>query len=116
MGAPRMTQRDKWLKRPCVIRYRLWKDKIRSLVGELPPASQIARLSWVAYFSPPASWSKKKRNEAIGELHRGKPDRDNIDKAILDALFKEDSAIASGSIEKRWDICERVEIEIEIIR
>lgn len=36
-------------------------------------------------------------------LHRAKPDRDNIDKALLDALFNDDSGIASGLIEKRWD-------------
>ena len=41
--------------------------------------------------------------EMAGALHRAKPDRDNIDKAILDALFTDDSGIAAGHLEKRWD-------------
>lgn len=112
IGAPRMTRRDKWKQRPCVLRYRDWKDKARKAAGALPPTNEIESLSWVAYFSPPVSWSKKKRDAAIGTAHRQKPDRDNIDKAILDALFDEDSGIAKGTIEKRWDIAERLEVTI----
>ncbi len=113
VGAPRMTRRDKWKKRPCVLRYFAWRDAARLAAGKLPEAEQIFTLSWKAFFSPPVSWSKKKRTAAIGTLHRKKPDRDNVDKAILDALFLEDSAIAYGTIEKRWDTAERIEIEIE---
>lgn len=112
IGAPRMTQRDRWKKRPVVLRYFAWRDKAREAAGELPPAEQIESLSWVAYFSPPVSWSKKKRTAVLGQLHRAKPDRDNIDKAILDALFEKDQNIAKGSVEKRWDVYERLEITI----
>jgi len=113
VGAPRMTQQDKWKQRPCVMRYRAWKDAARLAAGQLPDANSVMRLSWVAYFSPPPSWSAKKRHLAYGTLHRSRPDRDNVDKAVLDALFSEDSAIASGTIEKRWGVAERIEIEIE---
>jgi len=113
IGAPRMTQRDKWKQRPCVMKYRAWKDKAREVAGELPPADQIERVSWVAVFTPPASWSKKRRAAVIGTLHRNKPDRDNIDKALLDALFPEDQAIAAGTIEKRWGIAEGLTVTIE---
>jgi len=68
----------------------------------------------VAYFTPPQSWSKKKRAAAIGTLHRSKPDRDNIDKGILDAMFEEDAGIASGTIEKRWAENSRIEITIDV--
>ena len=50
---------------------------------------------------------------AIGNLHRLAPDRDNIDKALLDALFPQDKAIAMGHIEKRWDWEPRMEVTIE---
>jgi Holliday junction resolvase RusA-like endonuclease len=51
----------------------------------------------------PKSWSKKRRDAERGQLHRSKPDRDNIDKAILDTLYpKSDSGIARGSLEKLW--------------
>ena len=42
----------------------------------------------------------------MDRLHRSKPDRDNIDKAVLDVLFAGstggDSGIARGTVEKRW--------------
>lgn len=113
MGKPRMTQRDKWAKRPAVMRYRAWADLARLHARGLPDATQIKSLSWSAYFAPPKSWSRKRAQEAIGELHRAKPDRDNIDKAVLDALFREDSGIAAGYLEKRWDVESRLVITIE---
>ena len=114
IGKPRMTRQDKWQQRPRVMRYREWCDTARKVAGELPPADQIASLSWVAYFAPPKSWSKKRREAAIGTLHRQTPDRDNIDKAVLDCFFKEDSGIAAGSIEKRWGLVARLEIVVTV--
>ena len=114
VSKPRMTQSDKWKKRPCVMRYRAWADKARSIVGELPPTDQIASLDWIAYFEPAVSLSAKKRAALIGHPHRNRPDRDNIDKAILDALFVNDSGIARGVIQKLWGESSRVEITITL--
>jgi len=114
VGAPRMTVRDKWKKRPCVMRYREWKDLARRCAGVLPEANQILSLSWTAYFEPAASWSRKRRLSAIGTIHRAKPDRDNIDKAVLDSLFKEDSGIGVGSIAKYWSGFARLEVVIVV--
>jgi len=115
IGKPRMTQRDKWAQRPAVMRYREWADGLRSLFCKpLPPADQVKSLSWTATFAPPASWSKKKRVAMMGMPHRNKADRDNIDKAILDALFKDDAGIASGHIEKVWGWENRLEILVEL--
>lgn len=111
-----MTRRDKWLDPPraCVARYRAWRDGARAVAAQhdIPPPEKIRALNWVAYYAPPKSWSKKRRQEVIGHLHRSRPDRDNIDKAVLDALFDEDSAIAAGCIVKRWSLTERLEIII----
>jgi Holliday junction resolvase RusA-like endonuclease len=118
IGKPRMTQRDKWKQRPCVMRYRAWADRLRAMAGQfgtgpLPPAEAVVSLSWLAQFEPPKSWSKKKRVAAIGGLHRSKPDRDNIDKGVLDALYPGgDSGIAMGEIEKRWHWMSGIEIRI----
>lgn len=115
IGKPRMTQRDKWAKRDCVVAYRNWADHARLMahaVGGVPDVARITDVSWVARFEPPKSTSKKRRAELIGTLHRVKPDRDNIDKAILDALFKEDQGIASGTIKKVW--AEESSLEITI--
>src|SRR5688572_7856631 len=87
VGQPRMTRRDKWKRRPCVMRYRAWADSARIAAGVLPDPSKVISFDWKAFFPPPDSWSKKRRAEAIGKPHRSSPDRDNIDKAILDALF-----------------------------
>lgn len=114
-GKPRMTRRDKWAQRECVMRYRDWCDRVRQIAnGDIPAAESVAELNWAAFFAPPKSWSKKRRVAAIGTLYREKPDRDNIDKAILDCLFQQDKAIAVGRIEKRWDWHARLEIEIVV--
>lgn len=112
IGKPRMTQRDKWKKRPCVMRYRDWADVARIHAGDVPKPDRIESLDWTAYFAPPQSWSKKRRAAALGTLHRSKPDRDNIDKSVLDVLFPDDSGIASGHIRKVWGVPERIEIVI----
>lgn len=109
MGKPRMTQRDKWKKRKAVLKYHAFKDQLRICVNLTPnlraafDGGNITTLSWTAYLPLPASWTKSKKAAMAGTLHRAKPDRDNIDKAIMDALFADDSGIASGTIEKRWD-------------
>lgn len=112
VSAPRMTQQDKWMKRPCVVRYREWSNEAKRIAGDLPDPSRIESLSWSAYFEPSESWPKKKRVASVGTLHRFKPDRDNLDKAVLDSLFKNDAAIARGSISKWWDWTPRLEVEI----
>jgi len=109
MGKPRMTRRDRWAKRPCVIRYWEYKDKIKDAVNghaelsQLIAANAIIGLSWTAYFTMPKSWSKKKKDEYRGQLHTSKPDRDNVDKGIMDAIFAKDEIIAHGAICKKWD-------------
>lgn len=54
----------------------------------------------------PKSWSKKKRMEMDGKYHTQKPDKDNLEKSLYDALtgvaFKDDSAVAVGVTTKRW--------------
>ncbi|NQT40251.1 MAG: RusA family crossover junction endodeoxyribonuclease [Planctomycetes bacterium] len=113
IGKPRMTQRDKWKKRKCVLQYREWCDRVRRLVdGHVPSPELVEDLNWTAYFEPPISWPKKRRVAAMGQRHRKVPDRDNIDKAVLDCLFKNDSAIATGRIEKWWDWRARLEVQI----
>ena len=113
MGKPRMTQRDRWKKRPVVVRYRAWCDELRLHVKGLPETHLIDDFSWTAVIPMPKSWSRKKRTEHCGQIHRSRPDRDNIDKAILDCLFKEDSGIGPGRLDKRWGETGRLTIEIE---
>ena len=100
VGKPRMTQRDKWKKRPCVLRYRAFADELRLKVGPIDRVPYC--VSWSAYIAMPSSWTEERKNKMIGQWHQQKPDRDNIDKAILDALFKDDSTVATGTCQKLW--------------
>jgi Holliday junction resolvase RusA-like endonuclease len=112
IGKPRMTQRDKWAKRPCVERFHSWCDALRAVAGKVPPPESVLSLSWLAVFAMPESWSRKRKEASLGKLHRSKPDRDNIDKGILDCLYKSDSGIARGHIEKRWGTSSSLTIAI----
>jgi Holliday junction resolvase RusA-like endonuclease len=65
----------------------------------------------------PASWSKKKRAELQGALHDGKPDADNVLKAVCDALtdcgvWADDKQVALAFVSKRWSVTPRTEIWI----
>lgn len=61
-----------------------------------------------ATFDIPKSWSKKKRMEASSGLlwHTGKPDGDNVLKALGDGLngvvWKDDSQVAFAKVMKRY--------------
>jgi Holliday junction resolvase RusA-like endonuclease len=118
IGKPSMTQRDKWKKRPCVMRYRAWADRLRAVagpfgIGPLPPAEAVLELSILAQFEPPKSWSKKRQVAMVGAPHQNRPDIDNVAKAAMDALYPRiDSAIARLTVEKRWDWKAGIEITI----
>lgn len=101
VGKPRMTQRDVWAKRPAVLRYREYCDRLRAAAPkfpELPPAV----LEIEAWMPMADSWSAKKKAEMVGKHHRQKFDADNLIKAASDALFKDDSTIWRMVGEKFW--------------
>lgn len=113
--APRMTQRDKWLKprRLCVQRYFDYKDKLRTAILNVPKVPDEVSLE--LWFSMPDSWSEKKKAEMDGKPHRIRPDRDNCDKAVCDALFKEDGAIWRGKQTKRWCFAGQERVEVTLV-
>lgn len=96
---PRQTQRDKWKPSAPVLRYRAFADELRLKARgvELDGAN-------ILFLIPmPKSWSKKQRKEMLGEPHRQKPDLDNLLKSLADALYGDDSHIATlTGLSKRW--------------
>lgn len=95
---PRMTQADRWRKRPPVLRYFAFKDEVKLKKIDLPESHYR-----VTFIIPmPKSWSKKKRSEMDGTPHQQKPDKDNLEKALLDAIFDDDSRVWDGRVTKRW--------------
>ncbi len=86
---PRMTRRDKWSKRPCVMRYRAFCDEVRIRGVKLPDHG--ASIQFV--IPMPKSWSAKKRAAMLGQPHTSTPDLDNYLKALSDAVHQDDSHI-----------------------
>lgn len=112
LGKPRMTRQDVYIKRKPVVRFRAYETRLQAACrGVSQEASQV---SWTAYLSIPKSWSEKKKAAMAGQFHRQKPDRDNIDKGILDALFKSDCGIAAGTLAKFWDDGGGARLEITV--
>ena len=87
---PRMTQRDKWKKRPCVMRYRAFCDLVRMAGISLPMAYHVV------FVLPTAN------RKLWGWTHDRKPDRDNLDKALMDAVLKDDSKHGRALVHKVW--------------
>ena len=109
MGAPRMNRGDAWKKRPVVLRYRAFKDALRAAVGaQSVPDALVCHFT----FPMPPSWSNKKREFMRGKPHRQKPDRDNLEKAVMDALFQDDSGVWRGHQEKRWGDAGRIDLTL----
>lgn len=108
IAKPRMTQRDKWAQRPCVMKYRAYCDEVRAKGIEIPESG-----SHVTFILPmPKSWSKKKRSELAGKEHRQRPDWDNLAKALMDAVLKEDSGVWDIRVTKLWG--DRGQIILEV--
>lgn len=105
---PRMTQRDKWAKRDCVMRYRAFADELRRLAENWPVPESGAHIT---FFLPlRLSYSRKKRMALLNQPHREKPDIDNLAKAFLDALCDDDSYISDLRVSKLWANEGRIEV------
>ena len=101
MGKPRMTRRDKWEKRPPVMRYRAIAKEMQ-LQANLQVYTPYPAIKATIGIKMPKSWSKKKKREKLGTPHQQKPDVDNITKAIMDILCKDDAFIYHIDIKKFW--------------
>lgn len=94
---PRMTRRDKWAKRPCVLRYWAFKDEVRQFGVDYTSDDALLFL-----MPMPKSWSKKRKAAMDGEPHMQTPDCDNLIKAWNDSLYDDDSAIHTICARKIW--------------
>lgn len=120
MGKPRMTQSDRWKtdpnhpnerrrKRPCVVQYHNFQNALLALLSNFEMPSSNYHLKF--FISMPESWSKKKKNEMAGKPHQTRPDKDNLEKAFLDAICKDDSHIWDGRVSKFWGYEGKIIIE-----
>jgi len=101
VAKPRMTQQDKWKKRPCVMKYWDFKEEMLCLAQQMKFTLPDQFL--IVYYIPLfASYSKKRREKLRGKPHKAKPDIDNLNKAVLDAFMIEDASVWSHWSRKYW--------------
>lgn len=101
MAKPRMTQADSWKKRPIVLKYWEYKDKIRFWARE--NNFRLGNEICVIFYIPmPKSWSVKKKAKMLYTPHQQRPDVDNLIKGLMDALLDEDSHIHTVCAKKIW--------------
>ncbi len=98
MGKVRMSQRDKWAKRPVVVRYRAYHDQLRAMGVTLEPGDEVH-----FHIQMPKSWNPGKRKLHEAQPHQQKPDLDNLLGGLLDGVLAEDKTFWSfGPTSKRW--------------
>ena len=108
---PRMTQRDRWKKRQCVLDFFSFRDSIKQEVKRLNTLLiKESPFDWdnltVIFLVPmPKSWSKKKKALMVGKPMQQRPDLDNYLKGLFDATHEEDSSIWKVTASKIWTDC-----------
>ena len=99
---PRMTMRSTWSKP--ARRYFEYKETLQAIGFQLPPFGYHV----ICVFKMPEGWSAKKKAGIINAEHEQKPDKDNIEKALLDAIFSDDQHIWDGRISKVWGLNDEI--------
>lgn len=108
MGKPRMTRADRWRDRPPVLRYREMRSDLQK--AALESGFKLPDTYWARIYLPmPDSWSEKKKLAFEGKPHQQKPDKDNLEKSIMDCLKKQDQTIWDSRVTKFWSKVPRVE-------
>lgn len=107
VAKPRMTQSDKWKKRPAVLKYRAFCDEVRLRGVKIPHCG-----AHITFIIPmPKSWGKRVKSEAVHSPHQAKPDVDNLLKALLDAIYDDDSCVWDIRATKVWGYEGGIEVE-----
>jgi Holliday junction resolvase RusA-like endonuclease len=94
----------------------------RLAARSVPLMTGTVCLSVEAVFGVPRSWSRRLRSAALaGEVaYTGKPDKDNIEKLVMDALngvaWVDDCQVDRGPVVKRYGVPERIEVTVEHVK
>ena len=121
-GRPRFARTRSGIRTYDPAKSRNYKTFVQWSTHELWPEKPLdgpLSVRIVEYRAIPESWSKKRRAEALAGVIRptGRPDMDNVIKAILDSLngrmWRDDSQVVSLHAEKRYGEIPRAEVEIE---
>jgi len=107
VAKPRMTRRDKWMRRPYVVKYWAFKAEVNLLKLDLQSGDGIT------FVMPmPASWSTPKKTRRLGTEHKQRPDLSNLLKALEDACHVDDSHLSHYKhLKKIWGLWGEIWIE-----
>ena len=109
MGKVRMSRADVWRKRTCVTKY--WEFKDRLVAQAKEQNFELGDMFCIKFtIEMPKSWSKKKKLLMSGTPHQQKSDLDNMIKAVMDCLLKDDSTVWLITGMKCWGESSEIEI------
>ena len=120
-GRPKASSRGGFVRMYTPAATRQYEEKIAwSAVlarADWPVLETPISLRVVAHHPIPISWSKRKQQQALqGDLVPGKPDLDNVAKAVLDALngviYLDDKQVVRLVAEKKYSFDPRVEVYV----
>lgn len=118
-GRPRFSRRGGFVRTYTDAKTLAFEARVREAcaqaMGSMEPLATPMHLRIEAWLPVPASWSKKRRQEALdGLVMPGKPDLDNIAKAVMDgcqgALFLDDKQVCQLRVAKRYAATPLVEV------
>lgn len=118
-GRPRATRQGRLYTPEKTVRYEsLVALAAQEAMQDKWPTEYPIRITINIYCDIPQSWSQKKKNAALDGTIRptGKPDWDNVGKAISDALngivYKDDKQIVWALVTKQYALAPCVEVQV----
>lgn len=85
IGAVRTNHNGHWKK--AAQNYHAWMNELRLYMKVQKFYMPESNFSIFFYIPVSKSWSKKDKLEMIGKPHQQKPDKDNLEKAVMDTYF-----------------------------
>lgn len=111
-GRPRFARRGAHVIAYTPEKTKAYESEIKAAAMLAMAGNQVAMgavyVDIVIHVEPPASWSKKRRAEALADVTfpMGKPDIDNVTKGILDAMngivYGDDKQVVQMTVVKRY--------------
>lgn len=96
-GCPHCLTYENLMHKRRLIRYNEYKKEVKRLADEAGFTLPIAGFALYFYFPMPKQWSNKKKIRMHGQHHLNTPDVDNVEKAVYDAMMKQDKQVAQLS-------------------
>lgn len=110
VAKPRMVRSDRYKKRPVVLNYWAFKDRIIHQAKQ--QGFKLSNAYKVTFVMPfPEKLAEQKKVEYEGKPHQIRPDLDNMLKALNDCLMAEDSEVHYVSCRKIWGRVGKIIVE-----